>query len=417
MDRVELKKYLYARVKGVISSGKPSQDELIKHFDEIVQELQKNKKYAHIHLDEEVARVAIKELCDDITGFGPLQALLDDPEVSEIMVNGIHNIYIEKKGKRALSGISFDDEEHLKYIVEKMLTPSGRRLDESLPFVDFAMPGGIRVNVAISPVTMEAAVITIRKFAYALKSLEDLVSLGTLDKRMASFLVSCVKGRLNIVFSGATGTGKTTLLAVLSSHIDNNERIIIIEDTPELDFRQRHVVRLLSRLANIAGKGKISISDLFINSLRMHPTRIILGELRGAEAMDYLQALNSGHKGSLAVLHASSPENALVRLELMALYAGINLPNWVIRGLIASGVDLIVQLEQFKDGSRKVTRISEVGELQKNNDIALKDIFAYEIESSSDEKVNGSFVAKGKPSFLGDLKKKGVEIDEAIFSK
>jgi pilus assembly protein CpaF len=258
-------------------------------------------------------------------------------------------------------------------------------------------------------------VVTIRKFLDYIQSVEDLVKLGTIDNRMAQFLEACVKAGVNMLFSGATGSGKTTTLEVLSSYIAPEERIITIEDTLELSLRQDHVVSLLTRPQNIEGKGEVNPRELFRNTLRMRPTRIILGEVRGEEALDYLQALNSGHRGSLAVIHASTPTDAVGRLEIMALYAGINLPAWAIRGQISSGLDLIVQHLQQSDGSRKITYITEVGKI-KENQIELRDIFRYEIEEvSADSGVKGRFKAKNTPDFMPIFKKKGVALNQSIF--
>jgi pilus assembly protein CpaF len=287
-------------------------------------------------------------------------------------------------------------------------------VDESFPYVDFSLDGGSRVNVIIPPLAVGGAVITIRKLSRSIRKIEDLLNLGTIDKRMGEFLVACIKAKINILFSGATGSGKTTTLEVLSSYINPEERIVTIEDALELNLQQEHVVRLLTRPPNIEGKGEISLRDLFRNTLRMRPTRIILGEIRGEEAMDYLQALNSGHKGCLAVIHATTPLDAVRRLETMALYAGLNLSSQVIRQQICSGLDLIIQCEQLIDGSRKITYITEVEKLKEER-IILKDIFRYEIEGVKETEIKGRFKAINKPSFLDLLKKRGVFIKEEIF--
>jgi pilus assembly protein CpaF len=377
-------------------------------------------KIAHIeriHIEDSLREKIINSIYDDFLGLGPLQQLLEDEEITEIMVNGPFKIYIEKAGKRFLSDVKFDDEAHLRYIIEKMLSPTGRRVDESFPYVDFSLEDGSRVNVIIPPLVVGGAVVTIRKSLHFIKRVEDLIRLGTIDERMAEFLIACIKAKINILFSGATGSGKTTTLKVLSSYISPQERIVTIEDALELSLQQEHVVRLLSRSPNIEGKGEVSLRDLFRNTLRMRPTRIILGEIRGEEAMDYLQALNSGHKGCLAVIHASTPQDAIMRLETMALYAGINLPSWVIKQQISSGLDLIIQHEQLMDGSRKITYITEVDGYQ-DNQVILKDIFRYEIESvEEDGKVRGKFVALCKPTFLSIFKKKGIDIREEIFEE
>ncbi|MBU2044897.1 MAG: CpaF family protein [Candidatus Omnitrophica bacterium] len=358
----------------------------------------------------------IKSLCADYTGLGPIQKLMEDEDITEIMINGPQVVYIEKNGKKSKTDVKFESNDHLRYIVEKMIQPTGRRVDESYPYVDFALENGSRVNVILPPLSVGGATVTIRKFLRSIEAVDDLIKLGTIDERMAEFLVACVRSKANILFSGATGSGKTTTLEVLSSYIDPAERIITIEDALELTLRQEHVVRLLTRAPNIEGKGEIAIRDLFCNTLRMRPTRIILGEIRGEEAMDYLQALNSGHKGSLAVIHASNPQDTLTRLETTALYASLNLPTWAIREQIAYGLDLIVQHEQLMDGSRKITYLTEVQNLNENQ-VVLQDIFRYQIEGvSEDFIVQGKFKAYGKPKFMHLFKRKGIKINEKIFN-
>lgn len=366
-------------------------------------------------VDPALKEEIINSICDDFLGLGPIQKLMDDPEITEIMVNGHNKVFVERKGKKVLSDVKFDDQQHLKYTIGKIVDASGRRVDESSPYVDFSLEDGSRVNVVLPPLAVDGVVITIRKFLKTIDSLEDLEKLGTMNEPMRKFLIACVKAKKNILFSGATGSGKTTTLELCSSHIDSSERIITIEDALELNLHQNHVVRLLTRPPNIEGKGEISPRQLFRNTLRMRPTRIILGEIRGREAMDYLQALNSGHRGSLAIIHASDPTDTLARLETMALYAGLNLPIWIVRKQISLGLDLIVQQEQLMDGSRKITYITELEDF-KNDNIVLKDIFTYEVEElTEDLKVKGSFKAKNKPSFLNIFKKKGIKIDENIF--
>jgi len=371
-----------------------------------------------VTVDDDTRNKVIKELTDDFTGYGPITELLNDKNITEIMINGSQQVYVERNGKKELANIKFDDPAHLNYIIERMISPSARRVDESSPYTDFSMPDGSRVNIIIPPVSAQGAVVTIRKFLHTIEKINDLVALGTIDERMAKFLVACIKSKINILFSGATGTGKTTTLSVLSFYIDEEERIITIEDALELDLHQNHIVRLVTKPANIDGKGEITPRDLFTNSLRMRPSRIILGEIRGAEAMDYLQALNSGHRGSLAVLHASTPQDALMRLETMALYADINLPAWVIRKQISSGLDLVVQHEQFADGSRKITYITEVSGISENNEIVLRDIFRYEITGVDDNnKAKGKFVASGEPLFYHVFEERGVHLDKGIFKE
>ena len=368
-------------------------------------------------LPEDVKLQVVSELCDEFLGWGPLQPLMEDPNVTEIMVNGPEQIFIEKHGLKTTTDIKFDDEAHLRHLVEKAIHPTGRRVDESYPYVDFSLNDGSRINVIIPPLSVGGSTVTIRKFLKSISKIDDLVSLGTIDNRMAEFLVSCLKGKINILFSGATGAGKTTTLEVLTNYLNPQERIIVIEDTLELTLNQEHTVRLLTRPPNIEGRGEVTIRDIFINTLRMRPTRIVLGEIRGAEAMDYLQALNSGHRGCLAVIHASSPYDSLTRLETMALYAGLYMPVWAVRKQIASGVDLIVQHSQLLDGTRKITHITEVDKME-GDDIILRDLFRYEIEGvDSNGQVQGKFVAKNVPNFFSTFKRRGIKMSEDLFKE
>lgn len=355
-----------------------------------------------------------KEICDDVLGCGPLEDLFSDPDVSEIMVNGPFKVYAEKNGSISLTDIKFDDNAHLRYIIERMVSDTGRRLDESSPYVDFTLPDGSRANIILPPVSACGPVITIRKIVGSIDNLDDLLNFGTLNEKIAEFLVACVKAKMNIIFSGATGSGKTTTLKLLSSFINPKERIITIEDTLEIELAQEHIVPLLTRPSNIEGRGEITTRDLFINTLRMRPSRIILGEIRGMEAMDFIQALNSGHRGSLAVLHGAGAADAIIRLETMALYAGLNIPGWAIRRQIASGLDLIIQHDHMPDGSRKITSVTEVCDIE-NDQVQLNDIFRYDIEEILDGKVKGKFVAVNEPKFYPKFKKMGIDLDKSIF--
>lgn len=371
----------------------------------------------YLDLDQATINKIVNSLCADYLGLGPLQKLMEDSEITEIMINGPYKIYVEKGGQKVPSDLKFENKDHLKYIIEKMISPTGRRIDESSPFVDFSLKDGSRVNVILPPLSVGGATVTIRKFLQGIQKVEDLTKLGTIDDRIAEFFKACIKAKIDVLFSGATGSGKTTTLEVLTSYINPQDRIITIEDALEINLRQDHVVRLLTRPPNIEGKGAITIRDLFRNTLRMRPTRIILGEVRGKEAMDYLQALNSGHRGSLAVIHASSPEDAITRLETMALYSGLNIPTWAIRKQIVSGLKLIVQHEQLPDGSRKITSVTEVAKLE-DNQVILKDLFKYEVEEvTEDYKVKGKFVAKAVPDFFHTFKKKGIKIEKDIFKE
>jgi pilus assembly protein CpaF len=412
MNDHEIKKEIRLETGMLLGRSVQSREEIQNIARSIFEQKQKQKKFL---MDSAGMEKIIEAICDDFLGLGPLQKLMDDSEITEVMINGPHTIYVEKKGKKMLLDDQFDNEDHLRNIVEKMLGPSGRRVDESSPYVDFSLKDGSRVNVIISPLAVDGTTVTIRKFLYSIQSLENLIDYGTIDERMAAFLRAAMKAKLNMLFSGATGSGKTSTVNVLSGELDPQERIITIEDALELQLRNGHGVRLLTRSQNIEGKGEVSVRNLFSNTLRMRPSRIILGEIRGEEAMDYLQAINSGHNGTLAVLHASTPVDAAGRLETLALYSGVPISSSEIRRQIASGLNLIIQHEQLADGSRKITYITEVCGFE-NNLILLKDIFRYELQDTDEKgKITGCFKACGKPNLLSRLNKKGIRLDEKMF--
>lgn len=312
----------------------------------------------------------------DHSSLEPIRALMLDPEVTEIMINGPGQVYAERHGVMEPEPIRFRDEHQLELLIGALLQSGGRAVSPSAPYVDFRLPDGSRGNVIVPPLALDGPVVTIRKFTKQLTKVADLIRVGTLSRRMAHLLGAAVKGRANILFSGATGTGKTTTLAILSRYIPETERIITIEDTAELQLQQKHVVRLECRRPNVEGKGAVGMAELFRNSLRMRPTRIIVGEIRGDEAVEMLQAISSGHEGCLAVLHASSPVDAVARLEMMVLARGLMLPLWAIHRQIVSAIDLIVQHEFLSDGARKITRISECTGVEADA-IVLRDLFAY----------------------------------------
>jgi pilus assembly protein CpaF len=376
------------------------------------QVLESKLKQKRLQLDAGAKESLVTAICDDLLGFGPLEPLLRDNTITEIMVNGPDRIFIERSGQKTLSENQFDDERHLRTIMEKMLAMAGRRLDESSPYVDFSLKDGSRINAIISPLAVDGSTVTIRKFLDSLKSLDDLVRLKTINEPMSRFLRAAIQAKLNIMFAGATGAGKTATLNVLSHEIAPDERVITIEDALELKLSQRHVVRLLTRANNIEGKGAVSVRQLFSNTLRMRPTRIILGEIRGEEALDYLQAINSGHDGTLAVLHASTPADVVGRLETMAMYAGLELPSSEIRRQIASGLNLIIQHEQLADGSRKITCLTEIGGIKVDGEIILNDLFRYEITGRADSgEVTGEFKLINQPINVSRFKKRGVRLD------
>ncbi len=358
----------------------------------------------------------VDELIHDLTGFGPINPLLLDPEVSEVMVNGPNQVYVERDGKIELSYVQFRDDEHVMNIIEKIVSPIGRRVDESSPMVDARLPDGSRVNVIIPPLALKGPTITIRKFSKEPFTIDNLIDFGTLTRDMAIFLEACVKARLNIFVSGGTGSGKTTSLNVLSSFIPSDERIVTIEDAAELQLSQDHVVSLESRPPNIEGKGAITIRDLVRNSLRMRPERIVIGEVRGGEALDMLQAMNTGHDGSLATGHSNSPRDMISRLETMVLMGGIELPVRAIREQIAGAIDLIIQQSRLKDGTRKITNITEVQGME-GDVIVLQDIFAFR-QTGVDErgKIVGKLVPTGvRPKYYERLETSGIHIPASVF--
>jgi len=360
----------------------------------------------------------VSELIDEFLGFGPIEGLLKDEQISEVMINGPHRVYAERSGKTELTNISFEDENQIMYLIEKILAPTRRHVDESYPYTEVSLKDGSRVNIVIPPLALNGPIVTIRKFSKEIKKIEDLIELGTLDKRMSDFLVACIKAKANIVFSGATGAGKTTTLNVLSAYIPEDERVVTIEDTAELRLTQDHVVRLESRQPSIEGKGEISIRELFKNSLRMRPDRIILGEIRGAEALDMLQAICSGHKGSLSVIHANTPDDVIYRMETMILTSGVPIGLEAIDRQIITAINLIVQQEQLLDGSRKITHISQLNGL-KDGRAFLEDIFLYDVDGINHEgKVQGKWRATGAtPVFFSLFKKAGINLSQDIFKK
>jgi pilus assembly protein CpaF len=304
------------------------------------------------------------EVMNEVVGYGPIQMLLDDPDVSEIMVNGPRAVFVERKGKLQRTDKQFADNGHVMRIIDKIIAPLGRRLDESSPMVDARLPDGSRVNAIIPPLSIVGPCITIRKFSRDPLKTEDLIRYGTITREMAHFMDACVRARLNVLVSGGTGSGKTTTLNVLSSFIPNNERIVTVEDAAELQLQQEHVITLESRPSNVEGKGEVSIRQLVRNCLRMRPDRIIVGEVRGGEALDMLQAMNTGHDGSLTTLHANSPRDALSRVETMVLMAGTELPSRAIREQITSAIDLIVQQTRLRDGTRRITHLTEIQRME-----------------------------------------------------
>lgn len=367
-------------------------------------------------VQEEKDHIAL-ELVDEVLGIGPLSSFLNDPTVTEIMVNGPDTIYIEKNGQMILTDVHFDNMRHLIQTIEKIMSPTQRRVDESSPYVDASLTDGSRVNIILPPLSLIGPVITIRKYLGEIAVIEDLIKRDTLTAKMADFLIACIRAKLNIVFAGATGVGKTTTLNVLSKYIGEDERIVTIEDTQELRLKQKHVVPLEARQTNVEGKGEVSIRDLFKNSLRMRPDRIILGEIRGSEALDMLQAISSGHDGSLAVIHASSPRDVMSRIETMIITTNSAIPLWAVRRQISNAIDVIVMQEQLSDGKRKVTHITEVGDIE-NDEVVLNDLFSFEVQGVSGESkaVIGHWKTWGRvPSSFPRFGLRGISLSEEIF--
>jgi pilus assembly protein CpaF len=359
----------------------------------------------------------VGEIADDILGHGPLERLLADESVTEIMVNGPHDVWVERRGRLYETTVRFQDEQHLRRILNKIVAQVGRRIDDSSPLVDARLPDGSRVNAIIPPLSLSGPLVTIRKFSKQRLDLSDMIKLGTLTDEAVDFLNRCVVAELNVLISGGTGTGKTTLLNALSSACPDHERIVTIEDAAELRLAQRHVLRLESRPKNIEGEGEIPIRELVRNSLRMRPDRIIVGEVRGAEALDMLQAMNTGHDGSLSTVHANSPRDALARIETMVLMAGFELPIKAIRSQVASALDLIVHLERLEDGTRRVTAISEVGRME-SDVITLQNLFEHKVERvTADRSVIGTLRPTGlRPTFVHKFEKHGISLPLGLFN-
>jgi len=356
-----------------------------------------------------------EQIAAEILGFGPLQPLLEDDTITEIMVNGPKNVYIERKGKLHRVPVTFESNDHVMRVIDRIVAPLGRRIDESSPYVDARLPDGSRVNAVIPPISLVGPTLTIRKFSKNPITVEQLIQFGSITNEGVQFLKACVEARLNVLISGGTGSGKTTLLNVLSGFIPDDERIITIENAAELQLRQEHVVTLESRPPNIEGRGEITIRDLVINSLRMRPERIIVGECRGGETLDMLQAMNTGHDGSMTTAHANSPRDALSRVETMCLMAGMDLPVRAIREQVASAIDVICQQERMRDGTRKVTIISEVSGME-GDIITMTDIFTFEQTGMDAGKVVGKLRPTGlRPKFMDKIEQAGINLPPSIF--
>src|SRR5574341_292513 len=412
-DLLKFKRYL---IENVGRSMEGEEQQLSDRTEFIKQRLNEIYVQTKVNLPEDIRKQIFHDILDELTGFGPIQPLLDDPDVSEVMVNGPKKVYIEKGGQLTKTPITFDDDDHVERVIDRIILPLGRRVDADSPAVDARLPDGSRVNAVIRPVSIDGPCITIRKFRKDKLSVQQLVDYGSLTNHMAEFIRACVIARLNIVISGGTGSGKTTLLNVLSSFIPESERIVTIEDAAELQLQQDHVLRLETKVPNTDGTGVVTIRDLVRNSLRMRPDRIVVGECRGGEALDMLQAMNTGHDGSLTTLHANTPRDALSRLETMVLMSGMDLPLKVVRQQISSAVDLIIQQTRLKDGSRKVTAITEVVGME-GDTVVMTDIFKFEQTGIGENgKILGELKPTGiRPIFGPRLEAAGFKLGAEIF--
>ncbi|MEA4908191.1 MAG: CpaF family protein [Anaerolineaceae bacterium] len=406
------------RVQNKLLSGlDPSMD--VTKISEVRRTIQEH--FEHILNEENIvlsrperARL-FEQITAEILGFGPIQTLLEDDSITEIMVNGAKNIYVERKGKIARVPVSFESNDHVMRIIDRIVAPLGRRIDESSPYVDARLPDGSRVNAVIPPISLVGPVITIRKFARNPITIDQLIQFGSITPEAVEFLKACVEARLNLIISGGTGSGKTTLLNILSQYIPTDERIITIENAAELQLRQEHVVTLESRPANIEGRGEITIRQLVINSLRMRPDRIIVGEIRDDAALDMLQAMNTGHDGSMTTAHSNSPRDTLARIETMALMAGMDLPIRALREQVASAIDLVVHQERMKDGTRKIVNVTEVSGME-GDVITMTDLFAFEQVGYENHRVIGRLRPTGlRPRFMEKIEAAGINLSPAVF--
>jgi pilus assembly protein CpaF len=372
---------------------------------------------ARLTISETLKAELQREILNEFFGFGPIQPLLEDATITEVMVNGPNRVYVERAGKLTLTSVRFDDDAHVRRVIDRIILPLGRRIDPDSPLVDARLPDGSRVNAVIPPVAIDGPSITIRKFSKHRLTVEDLIQYGSLTPQIGEFLKACVVSRLNVVVSGGTGSGKTTLLNVLSGFIPSSERIVTIEDAAELQLHQDHVVRLESKKPNLDGKGEVTVRDLVRNALRMRPERIIVGECRGGEALDMLQAMNTGHDGSLTTLHANSPRDSISRMETMCLMAGLEFPLKVVREQIASAVELIVQVSRLRDGSRRVTQVTEVTGME-GDTVVMQDVFKFTEEGMDSEgKVIGQMRPTGlRPIFTPKLDAAGFRLPAEIYS-
>jgi pilus assembly protein CpaF len=409
----KLKEYLIGIISRYLEENPPTAVDRSQVVKDLLNQAYMNTK---VNLAVTLRDQLFHEIIDDMLGFGPIQSLLDEDDVTEIMVNGASKVYVERKGKLERTNITFENDDQVLKLIDRIIMPLGRRIDSDSPTVDARLPDGSRVNAIIQPVSIDGPSITIRKFMKGRLSVEQLIEFGSITSSMAEFIRACVVARLNILISGGTGSGKTTLLNVLSGFIPDNERIVTIEDAAELRLQQDHIVRLETKPPNVEGRNGVSIRDLVRNSLRMRPDRIIVGEVRGGEALDMLQAMNTGHDGSLTTLHANSPRDAVSRLETMCLMAGIELPIKVLRQQVASAIDLIIQQSRLRGGARKVTSVTEVSGME-GDAIIMTEIFRYEQKGvSKDGEAIGEMKPTGiRPLFTPKLEAAGFRLPPEVF--
>ena len=412
-DMVKFKNYLIENLSRALEGQEIPVDKQREYVTRGIGEVYERSQ---LKLPDVIHQQLTRDVLDEVLGYGPIQPLLDDPEVSEVMVNNAKSVYVEKKGQLTKTPIVFENDQHVLRVIDKIILPLGRRVDADNPAVDARLPDGSRVNAIIPPVAMDGPSITIRKFPKDRLGIQQLIEYGSLTGNMATFLRACVLARLNIIISGGTGSGKTTLLNALSGYIPENERIVTIEDSAELQLQQDHVLRLETKSASIDGHGGMTVRDLVRNSLRMRPDRIVVGECRGGEALDMLQAMNTGHDGSLTTVHANAPRDALARLETLVMMAGMDLPLKVVRQQIASAVDLIVQQSRLKDGTRKVTAITEVAGME-GDTVVLTDVFKFEQTGVAEGgKIIGDLKPTGiRPHFSPRLEAAGLKLGPEVF--
>ncbi len=412
-ELAKLKSYIVNFISHELENQPPAAGDRRKIVDELMRQAYASTR---LSLPTTIHDQLFHDILDDILGFGPLQPLLDDPDITEVMVNGPKSIYIERKGKLTKTNITLENDDQVLRLIEKIILPLGRRVDTDSPMVDARLPDGSRVNAVIQPVAIDGPSITIRKFSKDKLAIDQLIKFGSLTQSMADFIKACVLARLNIVISGGTGSGKTTLLNVLSGFIPEAERVVTIEDAAELKLLQDHVVRMEAKPANSEGRNEVTIRDMVRNALRMRPDRIIVGEVRGGEALDMLQAMNTGHDGSLTTLHANTPRDAISRLETMCLMSGMELPVKVVREQIASAIDLIIQQSRMRDGSRKVTSVTEVAGME-GDTVVMTEIFKFEQTGVDKEgKVLGELKPTGiRPLFTPRLEAAGIHLGADVF--